>query len=124
PGRLVIFCPYESGFVEEDIAAASNYGKCDLLPAIHRQGQRASEFSRRLFSCRYDRLRYQSLELGVGQMESVLPLVIGAAITCLVIILAKILVGSGRPPGNLDQKLTRAPIIHEQNARITPVARF
>ena len=57
-------------------------------------------------------------------MESVLPLVIGAAVTCLVVILAKIAVGSGQPPVTLDQKSTNPPIIHEQNARLTAVARL
>ena len=57
-------------------------------------------------------------------MESVLPLVIGAAITWLAVILEKILVGSGQPPVTLDQNPTNPPKIHEQNARVTPVARF
>ena len=57
-------------------------------------------------------------------MESVLPLVIGAAVTCLVVILAKILVGPGEPAVTLDQKPTNPPKIHEQNARVDPVARF
>ena len=57
-------------------------------------------------------------------MESVLPLVIGAAITWLAVILEKILVGSGRPPVTLDQNPTHPPKIHEQNAGITPAARF
>src|SRR4051795_8115554 len=55
-------------------------------------------------------------------MESVLPLVIGAAITCLAVILEKILAGSGHRPVTLDQK--PPPKIHEQNAGTTPVARF
>jgi len=57
-------------------------------------------------------------------MENVLPLVMGAAITCLAVILEKILVGSGQPPVTLDQNPTNPPKIHEQNAGITPVARF
>jgi DNA polymerase-3 subunit epsilon len=55
-------------------------------------------------------------------MENVLPLVIGAAITWLAVILEKILVGSGQRPVTLDQK--PPPKIHEQNAGITPAARF
>ena len=54
-------------------------------------------------------------------MESVLPLVIGAAITCLAVILEKVLVGSGQHPVTVDQNPTHSP---EQNAPISPVARF
>jgi DNA polymerase-3 subunit epsilon len=54
-------------------------------------------------------------------MESVLPLVIGAAITWLAVILEKILAGSGHAPDTLDQHSSNRSEIHEQNARITPV---
>ena len=54
-------------------------------------------------------------------MESVLPLVIGAAITCLAVILEKVLVGSGQHPVTVDQNPTHSP---EQNPPISPVARF
>src|SRR2546423_6767838 len=54
-------------------------------------------------------------------MESVLPLVIGAAITCLAVILEKVLVGSGQHPVTVDQNPTHSP---EQNPPISPAARF
>ena len=54
-------------------------------------------------------------------MESVLPLVIGAAITWLAVILEKVLVGSGQHPVTVDQNPTHSP---EQNPPISPVARF
>src|SRR3954452_20730954 len=57
-------------------------------------------------------------------MESLLPLVIGAAITCLAVILEKILVGSGQAPVTLDRNPPNPPKIHERNARITPVVQF
>jgi DNA polymerase-3 subunit epsilon len=57
-------------------------------------------------------------------MESLLPLVIGAAITCLAVILEKILVGSGQAPVTLDRNPPNPPKIHERNARITPVVPF
>ena len=54
-------------------------------------------------------------------MESVLPLVFGAAVTCLVVIFAKILIAAGEPPLALDQKPTNRPNIDEQNAPRAPV---
>jgi DNA polymerase III subunit epsilon len=53
-------------------------------------------------------------------MESVLPLVIGAAVMCLVVILIE-LAGFWLTP---HQKLTNPPKIDEQNVRTVPVARF
>jgi len=55
-------------------------------------------------------------------MESVLPLVFGAAVTCLVLIFAKILIAAGEPPLAPDQKPTNRPKIYEQNAPRAPVA--
>ena len=54
-------------------------------------------------------------------MESVLPLVFGAAVTCLVLIFAKIFIAAGEPPLALDQKPTNRPNIDEQNAPRAPV---
>ena len=57
-------------------------------------------------------------------MESVLPLIIGTAVTCLVVIFAKILIESGEVPLTPDQKLANPPKIDEQNVRTAAVARF
>jgi DNA polymerase III subunit epsilon len=57
-------------------------------------------------------------------MESVLPLVIGTAVTCLVIIFAKILIDSGEVPLTPDQKLANPPNVDEQHVRTAPVARI
>src|SRR5205814_8146382 len=46
-----------------------------------------------------------------------------SVVSCLVVMLSKIEVGSGRHPVTLDQNPTNPAKIHEQNARIT-VARY
>ena len=57
-------------------------------------------------------------------MESVLPLVIGAAIACLVIIFANLLIASGEVPLAPHQNFANPPKRDEQNAPVTPAAPF